>query len=246
MKPNPLSAIPIVAVLVWVAAIIVEPGDYEPASIALIGIGWLLLGTVGTVGLVLVGGRWAKWTLVVVLATTLIVSLSRALDWVSLVGLAATTTGLIVLLGPTRAPLARRLPSAMGPPVEAVLVILLGLAMPLAMGLVPYEPNTAVVVFAAVIPLLSFLYSRTVRGGLVAVRLGVPFVAIGAALLMPLPHGVTAVALAFAITYVAWSKEVSVAFRPPVERGSAYPIPPELVPKEILEGAQIDERGRRK
>jgi hypothetical protein len=35
-----------------------------------------------------------------------------------------------------------------------------------------------------------------------------------------------------------------VAFYPPRETGKAYPIPPELAPKEVLDAAEIDERGR--
>jgi hypothetical protein len=36
------------------------------------------------------------------------------------------------------------------------------------------------------------------------------------------------------------------AFYPPTETGSAYAIPPELTPPEILDAADLDERGRRR
>lgn len=243
MKPNLLSGVPLLAVLVWVLALVIDPGVYTPGSVALIGVGWLLLATVATVGMVIVEARWARRTLVAVLATTLLVSLLRPLDPVAMAGLAATAAGLIVLLSPGVIP-GRRLPSAAGPPEKAVVMILAGLSAPLALGLVPAEPALWTPWLAAIAPVSVFLYSRRVVGGLALTRYGLAAVTVAAAFLVPPPHAVVALLVAATVTVLAWTASVSVAFRPPVETGSAYPIPPELTPKEILEEARIDERGR--
>jgi hypothetical protein len=58
--------------------------------------------------------------------------------------------------------------------------------------------------------------------------------------------GFTSAALGVLVAALAWDSSVRTAFHPPREAGSAYPIPPELAPKEILDEAGIDDRGRRK
>jgi hypothetical protein len=49
---------------------------------------------------------------------------------------------------------------------------------------------------------------------------------------------------ALVVLAMAWHPEVKVAFHPPRETGRVFPIPPELAPKEILDAADLDERGR--
>lgn len=244
MRPTLLAATPLLSVLCWVAAMLVDPGDYAPGSVSLIGVGSLLLATIGTVGLVLVGGRWARWTLVSVLGASLVISLFRPLDVLGLVSLTATAVGLIVLLSPGAARGVRQRAAAAGPPAKAVLAMLYALAIPLALGLIPVEPNVWVLVFAAAGPVATYLYSRTIPGGLAALRFGLPILAVVTAFSMPVAHAVTALATAGLTTALAWSADVAIAFRPLVRRGSSYAIPPELVPREILDGARIDDRGK--
>lgn len=232
------------AVLVWLAAIMIEPGRFDPTSVLLTGLGWLLLSTVGTVGLVLVGGRWALNTLLVVLGTTFwVASISPLSAW-SVTGLGVSAVGLVLLLSPQQRRMVRKLPSAGGPPPRSVFVTLAALGYPLALGLVPAEANSWVLVTAACGPLTALLYSRTVPGGLAAMRFGLMSATLATALLMPLPHSITALVLSVAITAAAWSTDVAIAFRPLIEKGSTYAIPPELAPKEILDGAGIDEKGQ--
>jgi hypothetical protein len=93
-------------------------------------------------------------------------------------------------------------------------------------------------------PLAALLYSRTIPGGLAALRFGLIAVSLALAAVMPIPHAVVAVLVSAAICATAWSPDVAIAFRPLVEKGTSYAIPPELAPKEILDSAGIDEKGR--
>jgi hypothetical protein len=244
VKPTLIAATPMVAVLIWLAAIMLDPGPYHPNSVLLTGLGWLLLSTVATVGLVLVGGRWALRTLVVVLGTTLWVGAVVPLSAWSMAGLGASAVSLILLLSPRQHRLVRKLPTAGGPPARSVIVTLAALGLPLALGLIPTDANSWVIVMATCGPLAALLYSRTLPGGLAAIRFGLIAASLALAALMPLPHAIAAVLVSVAITATAWSSDVAVAFRPLIEKGTSYAIPPELAPKEILDRAGIDERGQ--
>jgi hypothetical protein len=244
VKSTLIAATPMAAVLVWLTAIMFYPGPYEPTSVLLIGSGWLLLAAVGTVGLVLVGGRWALYTILMTLGTTFWVATLVPLNGWTVAGLASSSAALVLLLSPRQDRLVRKLPSASGPPPRSVIVTVAALGLPLALGLIPVNPNYWVLAMAACGPVSAFLYSRTIPGGLALMRFGLLAVALPASVLMPLPHSLTAVAICAFITAIAWSPDVAVAFRPLIEKGSTYAIPPELAPKEILDGARIDEKGR--
>jgi hypothetical protein len=57
--------------------------------------------------------------------------------------------------------------------------------------------------------------------------------------------GSVATAIAVAVAITAWSRAVKASYHPPREVGTTYRIPPELAPREILDAAQIDEKGRK-
>lgn len=240
------ASAPLIATLAWVVALIAEPGVYLPTSVLLVGLGLLGMTTIGTVGLVLVGAKWALRLLTLMLVATLLIAIARPVDLFSIVGLLLTGSALIALFAPASTRMVRKLPPASGPPGRAVVATLLGLSAPLILGLVPEQPNGWVVTLAALAPLGAFLYSRTIPGGLLAMRWIIPALGIVTALMMPLPHAIVAIVLSVSIGVIAWSTEVAVAFRPLIEKGTTYAIPPELAPSEILDGAGIDERGRPK
>ncbi len=246
MRFTLIASAPLAAVLVWVIALMIDPGVYTPLSVLLIGLGLITLTTIGTVGLVLVGGRWAHRLLVAMVGVTLMLALSRPIDGVAIAGLILSGLALVALFVPASGRLIRKLPAASGPPARAVIATLLALSTPLVLGLIPDEPNGWVVLFAIATPLASFLYSRTIPGGLALMRFGVALLALITAPFMPLPHAVASVALGAAIAMISWTHDVAVAFGPLLERGTTYAIPPELAPSEILDSAGIDQKGNRK
>jgi hypothetical protein len=244
VKPSLLAAVPLVSALVWVGALIVDPGGYDGLSTLLIGFGLLALATIGTVGFILAGGTWSQRLLTAVLASTFVLAIVRPFDAVSVVALVLSALGIVAVYAPRQQGLIRKLPSATGPPPDAVLVTLVALCAPLALGLIPVDVN----VWGAVFCLISFgsgaLYSQAVTGGLLMVRYGIPLAAIALATPMGPAHGAAGIAIGVTVAVVGRSQDVAVAFHPITEKGTTYPIPPELAPGEILDGAGLDERGR--
>lgn len=246
MIPIWLGAVPLTAILTWLAAFMVDSGVYEPSSVLLLGLGWLVVGTVATVGMTLVGGRWAQRTLGVLMITTLLAGVGRPVSTLSIAGFVLSAGALAALFSPQVGRGLRKLASADGPPARAVVLVLVALSYPLVLGLIPVRANAWTTALALLGPVVALGYSRVIPGGLGAVRLLLPAAGLGLAYPMGLAHGTVAIALSLIIGGLAWSKDVAVAFRPPVKKGTSYPIPPQLAPTEILDGAQIDETGQRR
>lgn len=239
------SSLPLLAAFIWLAGLTVDPGDFATSQVLLLGLGWMLLVGIATVGLTLVAGRWAHRTLIATTAIGFYVALLRPLDVFSLLGLALTASALTVLLTPHLGVRVRKLPAADGPPGRAVLATMVPLSLPFALGLVPNRSNGWVLLGALLGPAAAFLYAKTIPGGLLALRLGLPFVMLLLAVPMGLPHGVITVFVVGVGAAFAWGHEVAVAFHPLAQPGTSYAIPPELAPREILDQAGIDETGRR-
>ena len=76
------------------------------------------------------------------------------------------------------------------------------------------------------------------------VRLIWPLAAVGLAFTQWLAPAIVSVVSGIAVAVLAWHPSVAVAFHPPREVGTVYPIPPELAPREVLDSADLDEHGR--
>ena len=245
MKVALASSAPLLAVVLWVVALLVDPGPLAAWSVFLVGLGVLETVTVGVVGVIVVGGRWAWRTAMATLALTLVLAVIRPIDilwWASL--LASVVAGALYLL-PVVTRGVRKLPAATGPPWRAVLTPLLLLGAPAFLGLAAWEgPTAATLVISLTAPLAALWYSRVFPGGLFAVRILWPLLALGLAAFQPVPAIAGAVTLGLVVAVLARHPEVKVAFHPPREAGTVFPIPPELAPPEVLDAARLDERGR--
>ncbi len=245
MRP-PLAALaPLAAVLAWVTALVVDPGPFPPwPSVLLIGIGLLAMATVSTTGLVVLGARWAMRLAWLVLAACAGIAAARPIDpvwWVALVVTVLAGAGLFTIQDRTR-----KLPSATGPPVRAVILPLVLLYSPLILGLTSSGAPWAVTTVAAAAMAGAFLYARVVWGGLAFARIGFPVVALAATPFLEAPALIASLGIALVVAVLAWHPSVKAAFHPPRTPGSTFPIPPELAPGDILDAAGIDQRGRRK
>ncbi len=223
----------------------VEADPYEPAAVLLIGAGVITMAAVSVVGMILVGGRWAPRLALSAQAVTLVIAALRPVD--VLWGFALTMTVIAVvsvLAGPVPEGI-RKLPAASGPPARSVLVMLLLLGTPASMGLVSYEAATvATMIVGLSAPVVGFWYARVLPGGYYLLRFGWPAIAIGLAFAQKPASAVASVLWGVVVATVAWDPSVKVAFYPPRERGTAHPIPPELAPLEVLDAADIDDRGK--
>lgn len=247
MKPPGLAASALLAAILWTAALVVDPGPLDPARVAAVGVGLLSCAAVGLVGMIVVGGRWARRLSLASVVAAVPLALVRPIDPLWAGALAASVLAGASLFHPRVTRRIRKLPAAAGPPPRAVVLPLLLLAVPYLLGLAAVEgPSWAVLVVSLSAPLAAFAYSRVFPGGLWAVRLAWPALGLGLAPLLALPGGPVSALLAAAVASVAWHPSVKTAYHPPREVGSTYPIPPELAPKEVLDAADLDERGRRR
>ena len=232
----------LLAALVWTAVISLS-GSFDPAAALLVGVGLLVVNTVSIVGMVVNSARWARRLAFVGLGMSSLAGAFVPVDNAWLAAMAITAIAAAYLFRPSVS--IRRLPSATGPPTRAVLIPLVLIVAPYLYGLAGAGSQSwALLVSGLSAPLAGFLYAGVRPGGLLAVRLAWPALAV---VLVPFLEPVAVVAslaLAGLVAGLAWSAEAKTAFHPPRETGSAYPIPPELSPREILDAANIDERGR--
>lgn len=239
--------IPLAATVLWTAALIVDPGPFSPGSVLLIGLSLLATSTLGVIGVLLVGGRWAHRTAVASIAGTLVIAVIRDVDVWWAAGVIASSLAAIVLFLPTTTRRIRKLPAAAGPPTRAVLVPLILLGAPFALGLTAWDTMSwATLTVGLTAPLAALWYTRVFPGGLYVVRFAWPGIALVLAPLQTLPAAILSVTLGLIVLIIAWHPSVKVAFHPPTESGSSYSIPPELAPQEILDAAHIDDTGRRR
>jgi hypothetical protein len=247
VRSSLLAASTLFAALVWTMALVVDRGPFHGAPTVLIGVGLMATATVGTVGMIIVGGRWAHRLALGSLAVTVVLAIVRDIDLTWIVGIISTTVAFALLVSPGVTSTIRKLPSASGPPPPAITPPLLLLLAPALLGLVGNEATPwALLVVGLSAPNAAFLYSRVLPGGLVGIRLVWPLMTLGLTPLLGWITGSVAGAIAVAVAITAWTRAVKASYHPPREAGTTYRIPPELAPREILDAAQIDERGRRR
>jgi hypothetical protein len=242
-----MTLLPLVAAIAWTVALIAGSEPLGPAEALLAGIGLLSLGTVSVVGMTITGGRWAHRLGVLSVTAGLVIAAMRPVDGFWFFALAASTVAGASLFMPQVTGRIRRLPAATGPPQTAVVVTLVLLSVPFALGVLAGSSQAwALLTVGLSAPVFAFGFSRVVPGGLIGVRVVWPLMALGLAPFLGVAAAIVAVLAAVGVAAMAWRPEVKAAFHPPRESGSTYPIPPELAPGDVLDAADIDDRGRRR
>jgi hypothetical protein len=245
VKTPLLAGATVLAALAWTVALLVDGTPFQTASVLLIGLGLASMATVAMVGMVVVGGRWAHRLGLAVIVVTAALAVVRPTDVAWVVATLTSALALGALLSPALLSTIRGLPSASGPPPRAVAPALLLLATPCLLGLAGADATSwALLVVGISAPVAAFVYSRVLPGGLLAVRLVWPALAIGLSPLLGWWAGVLTVVIAVVVAAISWGSSVKASYHPPLETGTALPIPPELAPREVLDAAQIDDTGR--
>jgi hypothetical protein len=240
-----LACTPLVAALLWALALGVDGGPLAPGSVLLVVTGLLGLTTVGMVGVTVTGGRWAYRTLLVTVGAMFLLAVVRPIDVLWGLALASNLIAAIAVLSPALIAGLRKLPIATGPPARAVLLPLLLIGFPFPLGISAWDetsPGTLLVGLSA--PLAALWFARVFPGGLYAVRIIWPALAIGLSFTQSWAPAIVSVISGAVVGVLAWHPSVGVAFHPPREVGTVYPIPPELAPREVLDSAELDEHGR--
>lgn len=242
-----MTLVPLVAAIAWTAALIASSEPLGAPGSLLAGVGLLSMATVSTVGMTITGGRWARRLGIISVAATLILAAVRPVDVFWVVGLVVSATAGGALFLPQVTSRIRKLPAAAGPPQMAVVLPIVLLAFPFILGMVAGSSEPwAVLVVGLTAPIFAFGFARVIPGGLLGVRVLWPLLGLALSPSMGLWAGSVTATTAVVVGALAWRSDVKAAFHPPTETGTAYPIPPELVPGEIRDAAGIDDKGRRK
>ncbi len=240
-----MAAAPLGVALAWLAALAVDTGRLGPGALTLVAMGLVSLASVSTVGMVVNRSRWARRTgwLPVVIGGGL--ALSRDLDIAWVVAVAVTFAAAVALGGRGLDQLVRRLPAATGPPSRAVLVPLILLTVPGALGLAGGGEVGAQTVVVGLSSLAAAIwFARALPGALMIVRYLWPLLALTLSATQPLSVAIVSVIASAIVAATSWHPSVKTAVHPPYQGGTAIPIPPELAPRQILDAAEVDERGR--
>lgn len=226
-------------------AFVVVDGPLESGAGPMVGIGHLLLTAVTIVG-ALVGA--ARWSLGLGLGLT-VVSAALAIAhpvgpaWVVLVGLTALAAGGLIATG-LRGTIRLR-PRADGPPARATALPLALLGVPLVVGVV--QPGGVDAVDWLVVALsaaIAVWYSQALPGSLWVARFGSPALVGVSAVAVDVPAALPVMAVFIGISALAWTTDARIAVQPLAEPGKAISIPAELAPRDVLDAAGLDDRGR--
>lgn len=198
---------------------------------------------VSLTGMLVARARWARRLGVTVATGHGVVALLTPVDvwWVVAAALSAVTA--IAIAGPWLDGIVRGRAAASGPPARAVLIPLVLIWTPFGLG-AAFADGLAAIVTGLAALVTAFWFIRTLPGALPVVRIAWPLAAIALAIPLGWPAGAVAAVSGVTVAVLAWDGSVRNAVHPLVERGSRVAIPPELAPKEILDAADLDDRGR--
>lgn len=227
----------------WTARLATADPHRSEMAVVLISLSMWTAAVVALTGMMVARARWARRLGLAVTGAQGALGLLMPLDawWGAALALSAATA--VALGGPWLDGIIRGRPSAAGPPTRAVLIPLILIGVPYLLGFANAEGPAALVVSLTAL-VAAFWFIRVLPGALVVVRLLWPGLTLGLAMPTGGPGGLTAAATAVLVAALAWHPTVRNAVHPLVERGSRVAIPPELAPPEVLDAADIDERGR--
>ncbi|HKX75276.1 MAG TPA: hypothetical protein VJR05_07785 [Acidimicrobiia bacterium] len=233
------------ASLIWAALLVFFPGSWSAPAALVVGCGMLLTASVAVAGILLQSSRLGYWLAVSVVTQQAVIALRQSLSPLWWVGVGVMVVAAVALADPSLGGQVRTQPHPAPLPRTAVALCLLLLAAgPLAALVAPTTPTAALTVLAFTAWLILFAYVRLLPGREWWPRLGAPVLA-AAAFFLPSPSRWVWLTVLAAASWLAWTRGSRLAVRPLIESGHAVPIPPELVPSEVLGAAGLDRRGRR-
>jgi hypothetical protein len=205
----------VVAAAAWLLELTFgKGGPFAPDSGVLLGVDLLLLSVVAATGVLLVHARWARRLAYCALAAEGALAVLMPVGPWWWVGLAATAAALMGVFGPWLDGWVRKLPSAAGPPTQAVLLALGLVALP---GLVALSSPAGLTVwhwlFTALGVTTLWAYSRAHRAGLWAARL-LPLVALPPALVSPWGGAALLIGGTGVLARLAWTEPALLAVAP--------------------------------
>lgn len=244
-QPMVIAAALFASAAVW-AGVASSTDDYSTSAAVVLGAGLLLITAVSIVGMVAGASRWALRLAIATAASMVALGVIFTLTPWTVAAMACAGIAAAGLAGTSFDGMVRRRPPADGPPPRSVLLTLLLLVAPPVWALT--APNgigapTAVAVGTAWVTMAW--YAKAAPGALAAVRVLSPLILVVTGVAEGLPSGAVIVATAVGVLALAWTVDARIAVHPLAEPGTRVPIPPELAPRDVLDAAGIDDRGRR-
>lgn len=205
----------VVAAAAWLLELtFVRGGPFASDSGALLGIDLLLLSAVAAIGVLLVHARWARRLAYGALAAEGALAVVMPIGPWWWAGLAGTAAALMAVSGPWLDGWVRKLPSAAGPPAQAVLLALGLVTLP---GLVALSSPAGLTVwhwlFTALGLTVLWAYSRAHRAGLWVARL-LPLLALPPALASPWGGAALLIGGTAVLARLAWTEPALLAVAP--------------------------------
>lgn len=247
-SPFVIAATIVAASLAWGLVLAFGSGPLSPPAAALLAVDQLIMATVVGVGLVLSRGRWTRRAGLALLGGQALLGVFFEADgwWAGAVLM--TAVGVAALAGPWLGGWLRKLPGADGPPTSAVVLSLGMVGLPALVAVTAPDgiPLTGWLLSCFALA-AAWLYSQAWLPAVWALRLLLPILGIAAAAFLSWPGALVLGLGVAALTALAWSPEVRQAtMAPAAATVRLVPIPPELTPRDVLEAAGIDDRGRPK
>lgn len=248
MQRSPIlfAAVLVLASLAWALALAFGSGPFGASSATLLAIDLLILGTVTAIGVVLSGGRWTRRAGLVLLAGLTVLAVVIDIDGWWIVGTVSTVLAIALWVGPWLGTRLRRLPRADGPPPRAAALTLGLIAVPALVAVTaPSGVSAGGWVLSAFSLVAAWGYARAWLTALWAVRTALPILGIVTAAGLTWPGGLALGLGVVMLTALAWAPDVQqAAMEPSPALADPLPIPRELIPREVMDAAGLDEKGR--
>jgi hypothetical protein len=228
------------AAVAWAVALFIEAAPWTEIGGAVVGAGLVVVTAVAVTAVMVESSLFGYWLGVAGAGLMLVIAGMREIDtaWIVAVSLTAIAG---VLMADKRLGGWIRTDGSVAPiPSKAVALGLTLLAAPILTALLLVDAAGDAILWLGLAAwgiLIAFV--RRLPGAVALVRMGSPLLIAGGALL-ELPGSALWGLLMALASALAWSKEVRLAIRPLIERGSRVSIPPELLSDEVKRAAGID------
>jgi hypothetical protein len=245
-SPVVIAASLVLTSLAWALVLAFGSGPFSPSSAALLAIDLLMVETLIAVGVVLSRGRWTRRAGWLLLAGQALLAVFIEVDGWWIAAVVCTAISVFLFAGPWLSSWLRKLPSADGPAPRAAGLALGLFALPALVAVTsPGGVTAAGWVLSGFAFVSAWAYSRAWLTALWAIRTALPVLGIIAAAGLSWPGGLSLGLGIVMLTALAWAPDVlQAAATPPPAATNPIPIPRELIPREVLDAAGVDDQGR--
>ncbi|MFQ5947672.1 MAG: hypothetical protein ACE5KX_02265 [Acidimicrobiia bacterium] len=230
----------------WALRLVFDQDPFATEVAAVIALDVLLLASIAIGGLLIARGPWARALAAALILFELGLAAVMPLDPAGAALIATSALALVGIAGPWLSRSLRRLPSAGGPPPLVVALALGLLALPTAAAVAsPHGLRWRHWLLIGLGTGVGWAFTRAWAAALWMLRLVLPVAGLLTALASPAAGAVAVIGASALLTSLSWTRAARLAvapLSPPSRR--AVPIPPELVPPDLLDAAGYDDRGR--